>query len=209
MPASVPLQSVDTLVILGVNESKLPLCKRDAIDFWYWLKVERELLVHAMPPRKGRPTSALFYMNLRASSTFRPVDLSRAMQAIVPALVEAVRDSCNIVTDEAQMLAAFQTGDLISKIHTGGINTRGTAVEGSVVSDSEHAGFVEFGTGLRGMGTYPGELPQTGVPITGSWIYDYKKQNWIGMPAQPYLRPALDNSGTAILGAFAARGFRL
>jgi hypothetical protein len=148
-------------------------------------------------------------MNLRAQSTFTTKDLSFAMRAILPALMEAVRDSCNIVTDEAQMLAPVASGDLVSKIHTGGINTRGTAVEGSVVSDSEHAAFCEFGTGLRGVGTYPGELPQTGVPITGSWIYDYKKQNWVGMPAQPYLRPALDGSGPAILAAFAARGFRL
>ena len=47
------------------------------------------------------------------------------------------------------------------------------------------------------------------VPITGSWVYDYKKQNWVGHEAQPYMRPALDTARPAILEAFAKRGFKI
>ena len=124
-------------------------------------------------------------------------------------MVEAIEESQQIVVDEAQMIAPLRSGDLVSKIQPGPIELTGTLIIGTVDSNSAHAGFVEFGTGLRGAGTYPYDLPTSGVPITGSWIYDYKNQKWVGMPAQPYLRPALDTSRPAILDAFAKRGFKV
>lgn len=33
--------------------------------------------------------------------------------------------------------------------------------------------YIEYGTGLVGKGTYEGELPTSGVPITGNWEYYY------------------------------------
>ena len=147
-------------------------------------------------------------MNFRASSTFTPVDLSRLMQRLVPVMVEAVNEAVGIVVDEARSIAPNDSGDLVSNIGAGTIELTGSVVSGSVVSASAHAGFVEFGTGLRGRGTYPYDLPTENVPITGSWIYDYKNQQWIGMESQPYLRPALDTARPAILQAFASRGFK-
>lgn len=131
------------------------------------------------------------------------------MQLVVPKIVAAMQEGQEAVVSEAQMIAPVRSGDLVSKIGPGPVEIKGTIVSGTVVSESDHAGFVEFGTGLRGRGTYPYELPQSGVPITGSWIYDYKNQQWIGMVAQPYLRPALDSARPEILGAFEKRGFTL
>lgn len=37
--------------------------------------------------------------------------------------------------------------------------------------------FFEFGTGEYAKGTYQGELPQSGVPLTGNWEYYYKSEH--------------------------------
>ncbi len=52
--------------------------------------------------------------------------------------------------------------------------------EGKVYTNLEYATYVEFGTGVRGNGTYPdGEKKLT------------YNQNWKGQVAQPYMYPAL------------------
>ncbi len=145
-------------------------------------------------------------MNIRANSTFKAGDFSRLESLIVPRLIKAVDDATQAVLETSQTLVPVDTGELVS---SGGRTTewKGTKVQGAVFYTSEHASFVEFGTGLIGSGTYPFELPQSGVPITGSWVYDYKHQNWQGMRAQPYLRPSLDLSKAAIMQAFQDQGF--
>lgn len=147
-------------------------------------------------------------MNFRAQSTFKPVDLVALQARLVPKLVTAVTEACEVVTEEARAMAPVVSGELRGSIHTASVELVGTVVSGSVVADAPHAQFVEFGTGLKGEGTYPGQLPDTGVPITGGWVYDYRDQNWPGHPAQPYMRPALDHSHGAIKEAFAKQGFR-
>jgi hypothetical protein len=37
-------------------------------------------------------------------------------------------------------------------------------------------------------------------------VYDYKHQNWKGMYARPYLRPALDLNQSAIVALFGKNG---
>ena len=71
-----------------------------------------------------------------------------------------------------------------------------------MAATAPYAAFVEYGTGLRGAGTYPYELPSEGVPYTGSWVYDYKRQNWQGHAAQPFMRPALDTARPEIRAIF-------
>ena len=117
-------------------------------------------------------------------------------------IIAAVDSATELVLSASQQLVPVDTGALVS---SGGRETqwKGTRVTGSVIYSAKHASFVEFGTGIIGSGTYPYELPREGVPFTGSWIYDYKMQNWKGFYARPYLRPALDmNSGniTALFG---------
>ncbi len=146
-------------------------------------------------------------MNIRANSTFKAGDFARLEALIVPRLIAAVDNATQAVLETSQTLAPVDTGDLVSSGDRTTAYRKGTKVQGAVFYTSEHASFVEFGTGLIGSGTYPFDLPQSGVPITGSWVYDYKHQNWQGMRAQPYLRPSLDISRAAIMQAFTDQGF--
>lgn len=145
-------------------------------------------------------------MNIRASSEFKPADLSRLESLIVPKLIAATTNAAEAAAEEARAIVPVNTGELRSSI---GIQVEwvGRAVNGYIIARAKHAGFVEFGTGLAGSGTYPYDLPTFNVPITGSWIYDYKQQKWPGMVAQPYMRPALDTARGAILHAYEAAGF--
>ncbi len=101
-------------------------------------------------------------------------------------------------------LDAIFTGDLLNSIHTenGGI-TRDTAIF-YVVADSEHAIFVEFGTGQMGEEEpYPYPLP-SGVdwqyksgktifevsPGQYGWFYPGNDGKWYftqGMPSRPFM----------------------
>ncbi len=145
-------------------------------------------------------------MNIRANATFKAGDFARLESLLVPRLIAAVDAATELVLGASQQLVPVDTGDLVS---SGGreVQWKGQKVTGSVSYTSAHASFVEFGTGLIGSGTYPYPLPESGVPITGSWIYDYKHQNWKGHIAQPYLRPALDLSHDGIIAGFLGRGF--
>lgn len=54
--------------------------------------------------------------------------------------------------------------------------TASSEVKGSnakVIAQGNGIAYVEYGTGLVGQGTYKGETPQNGVPITGNWEYYY------------------------------------
>lgn len=45
--------------------------------------------------------------------------------------------------------------------------------KGTIIASGKGIAYVEYGTGLVGKGTYEGETPQSGVPITGQWTYFY------------------------------------
>lgn len=139
-------------------------------------------------------------MNIKASSqvNFRADVIT---QHVRQAVTVSVDQSTAIVLEEAEAIVPVAGGELRESGRT--IPATGDdTITGRIEFTAGHAAFVEFGTGIRGMGTYPYPLPQAGVPFTGGWVYDYKHQNWIGMPAQPYLRPALDTARPAIRAVF-------
>jgi hypothetical protein len=144
-------------------------------------------------------------LNIRANSIFKAGDFARLESYIVPKIIAAVDQATAAVLQSSLANVPVDTGELAS---SGGTETvwKGRAVNGYVTYTSPHASFVEFGTGIIGSRTYPYPLPQEGIPFTDSWIYDYKRQNWQGMSAQPYLRPALDQSRDAIMQAFTSQG---
>lgn len=101
-------------------------------------------------------------------------------------------------------LDAIFTGELISSIHTRyGGGTKGTAIF-YIVADSQHAAFVEFGTGQLGLeGGYPYPFP-SGVdwqynvgktifeisPGQYGWFYPGDDGQWYftqGMPSRPFM----------------------
>lgn len=97
---------------------------------------------------------------------------------IVPALRAAVETAGKGVLEEAQRIVPVDTGELRD---SGYVNVRET--DKTVVADvgfsADHAGYVEYGTG------------RAGAASAGAGPYPYSP-TWPGMPARPYLRPALD-----------------
>lgn len=100
---------------------------------------------------------------------------------------------------------AIFTGELLQSIHSEYKGSEKNGAIFAVVVDSDHAAFVEFGTGQRGIDTpYPYQLPE-GVSweyavgktirqnkITGRyyWFYPGKDGKWHyteGMPARPFM----------------------
>lgn len=140
---------------------------------------------------------------ISAKATFRPGNVKSVLDLYVQVrLFAKVQTSQQIVLDEAQRLVPVASGELAGSLRTTEISNENQKLTGRVVADAPHAAFVEFGTGLVGAGTYPYDLPTEGVPFTGSWVYDYKRQNWQGMEAQPYLRPGLESAREKILEEF-------
>ncbi len=128
-------------------------------------------------------------LNFRATSTVRPINVDIIQRAVEQAARLSVEQSALIVLEEAEAIVPFDTGELRESGHTEIAAAENNTVTGKVIFDAEHAGFVEFGTGIRGAssaGAGPG-------PYSGSWP---------GMTAQPYLRPALDTARPAILEVF-------
>ncbi len=128
-------------------------------------------------------------MNIRASATFRAGDFSRLESVLVPKLIAAVDQATETVLERAIPRVPVDTGELVS---SGGRETewKGKQVTGSVSFTAEHAAYVEMGTGIRGA-----ESAGAGEGISYS-------PTWPGMPAQPFLRPALDESKPDIQEAF-------
>jgi len=147
-------------------------------------------------------------VNPRASSGFKPGNLAGIEQEIINQVKVAVTESSVAVMDAAKILVPVDTGELRSSIAVQ-VDLNGKIVVGTIYAGANHAAFVEYGTGLIGAAAPHPPLPTEGVPITGSWIYDYKGQGWIGMAARPFMRPAYDASKNFILAAFRRQGFNV
>lgn len=58
------------------------------------------------------------------------------------------------------------------------------------ISAKKHIAFIEYGTGVRGEGTYADDLPLSNIPFTGSWVYDFRYKrgerlfHWQGKEAE-------------------------
>lgn len=108
-------------------------------------------------------------------------------------LYDAVIKATNIVHSTAKLLAPTDTGNLRSSIHQNVSETKGK-IQGSVYTNVQYAPFVEFGTGIKGNGTYPYKLKSGTLTYRNTpWVYNngdefvYTK----GQKAQPYMYPAL------------------
>ncbi len=145
-------------------------------------------------------------MDIRATSDFRPGIISAALEQIIPLAIDAVQDATTQVEGSALQYVPRDTGELADSIGKE-VALVGQTVQGTVYALAPHAPFVEFGTGLVGEANPHPPLPTEGVPFTGAWVYDFRQQGWIGMAAQPFLRPALDVNAQNILIAFRRRGF--
>lgn len=129
-------------------------------------------------------------MILKATARYTPrAGSGQFVKAVItPAATASVKASCQMIFDRSQELVAVRTGEL--KASGKVVIEEGEAtVSGKVVYDNGHAGYVEFGTGIAGASS----------PGAGSFPYD---PEWPGMVAQPFLRPAYEESKPAILELF-------
>lgn len=119
---------------------------------------------------------------------------------IAPQLFKLMEQCGAFIRDDARLRVPVDTGDLRKSIQHTTRETEG-GIETVVHTNSDHAAFVEFGTGPVGAANHPGIAP--GIqPV-------YAREKWrgvipflvsetdpgirfiAGQPAQPYLYPAL------------------
>lgn len=129
-------------------------------------------------------------MFVGAKATFRPRSYNgRFVDAVItPAVRASVEAAATVIQAAAQGYAPVRTGALRESI-TMTIDDQGTTIIGRVAATAPYAVYVEYGTGQRGAES----------PGAGPGPYS---EHWKGMSAQPYMRPALDETKPSILDLF-------
>lgn len=125
-------------------------------------------------------------MGLSATASFVPAgNLSRFCEDILrgPA-AKIMQASCTLIESTAKEYCPVDTGALRESIATN-VEDTDNGVIGTVYAGEFYAPFVEFGTGQAGDPAVP------------------HNESWPGMPAQPYMRPALDENRAGVLDLFA------
>lgn len=80
----------------------------------------------------------------------------------------------------AKFIVPVDTGELADSI-THNVETKGNHVIGTITAGTDHAMYVEFGTGIRGRAVHADDADQVG------WVYDIHERNWQGMEARPFM----------------------
>lgn len=107
-------------------------------------------------------------------------------------LKKAMIDATKLVHAQAKELAPVDTGNLAGSIHQE-VKIKGENLEGRVFTNVEYAPYVEFGTGIKGNGSYPYKINGLNLAY---------KEDWVGMVAQPYMYPALKQNENYIRNLF-------
>lgn len=110
-------------------------------------------------------------------------------------LKKVVNDATKLVHGQAKELVPVDEGTLAGSIHMESKKTK-DGYEGRVYTNLEYSAYVEFGTGVKGNGTYPYKVE--GLNLTykdKGWVYWSDKENKYiytkGQEAQPYMYPSL------------------
>ena len=133
-------------------------------------------------------------VSLKAKVQFAPRgDLGRFIETkITPGVIASVKAAQGLIVQEAKALCPVgETGDLRDSIGPEDPEETGKSVVGAVTASAPYAGYVEYGTGIRGSKS------------EGAGPYPYSP-TWPGMEAQPFLRPALDTTREAVKELFAS-----
>lgn len=107
-------------------------------------------------------------------------------------LKDIMVQATSLVHAQAKLLAPVDTGNLAGSIHMT-VKSHNDTLEGRVYTNVQYAPYVEFGTGVRGNGTYPYDVQ--GLKLS-------YHESWTGMPAQPYMYPALKQNEQTIRKMF-------
>lgn len=115
-------------------------------------------------------------------------------------LYKSIQNQGQLVKDDAQDLVPIDTGDLKKSIHRETKKLKGK-IASRIYTNSDHATYVEFGTGKVGEET--NQNTNVGVSYKqDKWLVNIPDvgPRWIkGQPAQPYLYPALKNNEERII----------
>lgn len=130
-------------------------------------------------------------MFLGATATFRPRgDLGQFVASVItPAVRTSVEQSAEVLVEAAKAYCPVDTGALRDSI-TSKITETAKTIVATVDAGMPYAGYVEFGTGIRGSETGNGPFPYN--------------PSWPGMVAQPFMRPAMDDTRETIRDYFAS-----
>ena len=119
-------------------------------------------------------------------------------------VIETMNNAVLLVEGQAKALVPVNTDNLRGSIHPKVIHA-GNIVIGKVFTNVNYAPYVEFGTGIKGKGTYPSkdvDLEYRDTP----WVYTpdggdtyYRTE---GQVAQPYMYPALKQNEKKIKSMF-------
>lgn len=129
-------------------------------------------------------------MKLQATATWKPrSDIGRYVEThITPAVGASVQAAVRVIEASAKAYCPVDTGALRDSI-TSEVDDSGRSIVGRVGPHMHYAPYVEFGTGIAGAASAgAGEGPYSST--------------WPGMPAQPYMRPALDEHRAGIKDLF-------
>ena len=111
-----------------------------------------------------------------------------------------------LVHGQAKALAPADTGLLRESIHMS-VKDTGKELQGRVYTNVEYALYVEFGTGIKGNGTYPYKVEGLNLEYKNkAWVYyDEDNDTFVytkGQKAQPYMYPALKENEKTIKAIF-------
>lgn len=121
-------------------------------------------------------------------------------------LTEKMNKAVALVHGQAKALAPADTGALRESIHME-VKRDGKKVIGRVYTNLNYAPYVEFGTGIKGNGTYPYKTKDFSLSYRSTpWVYTpdggetfYRTK---GQVAQPYMYPALKRNEKKIQAMF-------
>ena len=135
-----------------------------------------------------------------------------------------MNNATKLVHGQAKALAPVDQGQLAGSIHMN-VKDTGAELQGRVYTNVEYAAYVEFGTGIKGHGTYPYKvkginlkytdepwyIPATELDEATAEKYHFRKvrgaggmefYECYGQVAQPYMYPALKENEKAIKKMF-------
>ena len=96
-------------------------------------------------------------------------------------MFRGIGKSMTVIEGDAKDLCPVDKGELRDSIHSDTKKVPG-GVSGACGTNKEYAAYPEFGTGQRGS-----ESPSPPKAPIGNGY----REDWVGMPAQPYLYPSL------------------
>lgn len=143
-----------------------------------------------------------------ASVTIKNMErlLSRLQNISEMDLTQTMNKATALVHGQAKLLAPVDKGSLGASIHMK-VNKVGMIIQGKVYTNLQYAPYVEFGTGIKGNGTYKHKLKDINLTYRDTpWVYTpdggetfYRTE---GQVAQPYMYPALSRNKKTIRNMF-------